>query len=376
MADTKLTGLSAVASRQLTDLAYLVTDPSGSAASKKITIGNLLHRPYYDFVEDFGADPTGAADCSAILEGAWSTIATAGGGVLYCPAGIYLLSRALQDTSVTNAQVKLPKVGTGLIFENTAQVGILTIGAVPIPTSGASTVLPAAGYTVFKSTLAGATGTQPAVIGHPFIGTGNNQNNLSTHWRNLIFQLPPNPTMACLNLGNGQDPHPENVFIHTGALTQATVTQPTHPAAVGIIMNKNNMANMASMRNTIVWGMYAGYEISELLVVGHMVAWSCAIGVRVNWGYHANQIQFLGTYECPTGISAVADSNDKYLSIGLWDVENANGQYQSWQDVANNVDDASNKIKGKTAWHAVDAGVGVTHTLVKNGGTNFATTEL
>lgn len=42
MADTKLTGLSAITAAVGTDIVYVVSDPGGTPASKKITVTNLL----------------------------------------------------------------------------------------------------------------------------------------------------------------------------------------------------------------------------------------------------------------------------------------------------------------------------------------------
>jgi hypothetical protein len=41
MADTKVTGLTAIASPALTDLLYVVADPGGTPASKKATLANV-----------------------------------------------------------------------------------------------------------------------------------------------------------------------------------------------------------------------------------------------------------------------------------------------------------------------------------------------
>ena len=46
MADTKVTGLSENTAPLSTDLAYLVDDPSGTPASNKITLANLLGMGY------------------------------------------------------------------------------------------------------------------------------------------------------------------------------------------------------------------------------------------------------------------------------------------------------------------------------------------
>lgn len=373
-------------SSAIADLVYLLHDPAGTPVNRKIRLDQLIaafeiSRHRWDFVRDFGADASGATDQSLVLQGALQTIADAGGGKLYCPPGVYKISHALQDASVSNAQVILPSIGNGHVFGATsAQVCLVIEGALPAPTDGVSTASPAAGYTYFTSTLTGAALTA-CMIGHPFTGAAiTNSNNLQTVWRNLIFQMPSNPTLSCLNLGNGNDCQIDGVMIFTGNTPQNDVVQPTHNNAAGIILPYNNTASMPSVRNSIVFGMYYGVLISELAQVESLVCWSCYVGVLIYGSYHANRIGFLGTYECPYGIKSapgtIPTHGGIYLTIQLWDIENSNGSYQSWQDSVYNVDDSGNDIHGSFGWHAVDGGFGTTHTLVKNGGTNFSGTEV
>lgn len=44
---------------------------------------------YFDIVADGGADPTGVADCTSIIEAAHVTVAAAGGGIVFYPVGTY-----------------------------------------------------------------------------------------------------------------------------------------------------------------------------------------------------------------------------------------------------------------------------------------------
>ncbi len=105
-----------------------------------------------------------------------------------------------------------------------------------------------------------------------------------------------------------------------------------------------------------------------------MNAESCVVGMEVPAAYHANQITCFGAFEC--GYAIRASGGASYLMIDLFDLENGNGQYASWQDKTYHVDDSNNYIHGRFNWHVVDATAGVTHTFTKNSATNFVGTEV
>lgn len=333
------------------------------------TYENALGR--YDFVRDFAGDATGATDNSAKLTSALSTLVTAGGGRLYFPPGTYKFSGALQDTSSANAQVLLPTIANSGSPATGQQITIVMEGCLPPPSSGESSVIPTGpGYTIFKSTLTGGSGTAAFVS-----GPHATRNNLHLEFRNIIVQLPANPSLIGLNFGWQQDVIVENVMIHCGAVKFADVTQPTNSNAIGLVLPQNNYSANVKCSNVMIWGMYEGLRLGELLTMGDRIGLcSCAIGMRVDFSYHPNIIHSMSLLECPIGIQSISSSTTS-LVIHSLDIENANGQYQSWQDAVYHVDDSSNRITGKVSWHAVDAAVGVSHTFTKNGGTGFVATE-
>ncbi len=369
MADAKLTSLTVIdgASAGPNDIVYLVHNPGSTQLSRQITVAQLVaayerSKGRWDFVRDFGADNTGSSDCAGTLTTALNTIATAGGGTLYIPAGnpYYLFSGALQDTSSANAQVPLPFIGTGTPSAS-EQVSIQIVGCVPPPTSGEMNILPRAGYSCFRSTLTGASGTA-AMFAHKSGG----RNNLHTTWENLVFELPPNPTFGCLNLANGQDAILKNLLIHTGALDLGSITQPTHASAQGFILPQvNNSGAGTRADNCIVWGMYDGFKLGEQLLHGSSLSTvACLVAMRVPFAYHANIIESFMSFECPHVIAVDSGPQDAYLKIMLLDIENANGQYASWMNKSEHLDDSTDKLHGSITWHVVDANVGVVATFL------------
>jgi hypothetical protein len=326
----------------------------------------------WNFVADFAADPSGATDMSATMVAAFQTIVDAGGGTLYFPPGIYLLSRPCQDTGAggANAQVPFPTIELNIVGVTTQQPTLRLVGALPPPTSGESSVLPTSGYTVFKSTLTGGSGSASVFANK--VG----RNNLHLEIENFILQLPPDPSVTGWNLADQNDVILKHLLVHSGSLDINGITQPTHLNQFGIVLPQNNHSANTIVMNTMVWGSYTGYKTGELaLLVAGMNAESCVRGVLIAHSHHANIYHSIGLYECAYGLVAAGDG-DAYFDVQLLDFENANGQYKKWQDRVLHIDDPGNHLRGKIRWHAVNAGVGVMHSLSVSGGSHLTIEEI
>lgn len=90
MADTKLTALTAVTGVADAALAYVVVDPSGTPASRKITVAELVGHSTAGQL-----DPTGTTDAAAAIEAAASALDAAGGGILQLPEGTFKIASTL-----------------------------------------------------------------------------------------------------------------------------------------------------------------------------------------------------------------------------------------------------------------------------------------
>lgn len=91
-----------------------------AAGSVARTVQGWIGDQYFS-VEDFGADPTGAVDATTHIQAA-ATAATAAGGTLYFPAGIYLVSGTItaachisgaQASLVTSTDIVVLQLGNG-----------------------------------------------------------------------------------------------------------------------------------------------------------------------------------------------------------------------------------------------------------------------
>jgi hypothetical protein len=77
-------------------VATVISDAVGQPQASAAVPGT----PDWVNVTTYGADPTGAADSTTAFENAISAVATAGGGVIYLPAGTYTISSTLTCTTV------------------------------------------------------------------------------------------------------------------------------------------------------------------------------------------------------------------------------------------------------------------------------------
>jgi len=347
-----------------------ITVAAGTTRVSLIASSDLLQPRTWNFVLDFSGDNAGTTDMAATMANAFSTVVTAGGGTIYFPPGIYLLSRPCQDTGEggANAQVPFPTVELDVFDVSTAQPTLRIVGALPPPTSGESSVLPASGHTVFKSTLTGGTGTASVFANR--VG----RNNLHLAIENIILQLPSDPSVSGWNLADQNDVIARHLLIHSGTLKIMNVVQPTHTNQYAFVMPQNNHSANTIIENIMVWGSYTAYKTGELATVNGAMAESCVRAFLMAFSYHANHYGMLGIYECPYGLVA-AGNGDVYAVIGQLDIENANGQYKSWQNKVYHVDDPKDQLHLNVAWHVVDASVGVSHTFTKNGGRHVLAAE-
>jgi hypothetical protein len=156
----------------------------------------------------------GVTDDTSALQALINLVCASGGGTIYFPPGVYLITGPLQDTSDRNAQLLLPFIPDGDEIINLSFVGALEppqafwTKATTKPTGRA--------YSIIKSTLTGATGTASLIAGTD--GTNDFFNNLTVNLKNLIFEVPADPTFTVINLLSCLQGDISHVLIHPGTL--------------------------------------------------------------------------------------------------------------------------------------------------------------
>jgi hypothetical protein len=339
------------------------------------TYENALGR--WDFVRDFGADPTYTSDNSALLTSALATMAALGGGTLYVPAGRYKFSGALQNTGTDNAQVLIPTVA-----DNTNQVAILIKGALPAPTAfnfTGSYPVQTTGYSTFESTMTGKSGTA-CFLGAADHGSTFQANNLTLRFENMIFAAPANPTFTMLDLRfqYGDGDIFKSVLVRADSVDLTNMTQPTATNSYGVKMPGNNQSAWTNIHGLTVFGYYCGALWGENITGTGFRVWGCHTGIECVYTYHGSYMTDIGIYWCPYGIYGGAGDIGGPLSIQHWDIEHANGGGAAWQNCVADIYDPANYLHGKVyEYLSIEGnGGGNLHIFTKSGGTGFTCTEL
>ena len=91
------------------------TTMASTGTDKKITYSQLNAVDWINVVTQYGADPTGAADRTTAIQNAINAAVTAGGGVVYIPAGTYKIAGNISK-AVTNTPVYIIGAGRWCTF--------------------------------------------------------------------------------------------------------------------------------------------------------------------------------------------------------------------------------------------------------------------
>jgi hypothetical protein len=346
--------------------------------------GGGLPAGWWD-AKDNGMVGDGVTDDTAAFQSLLSTVSAAGGGTIYIPAGEYIIGGALQDTSAANAQIVIPKRDN---TENPATINV--IGALTPPTqfysnSGLATPL---AYTVLKSTLTGASGTAAMIASVPPAGAAvmappitGLYNNTRVNLRDLIFEVPPNPTFTCLNFEKSVSNRFEHVLVYTGSFNYTgtaglpLIAEPTHSNSYGVKVPGNNTGDYVYIEGVQVFGHYTGIKFGELTRCVFAESWACKYGFDFPFTHHASFCDLLLSCGCQTAIIKTG-SGTHYTRIGMLDIEHSNGDGGAWTQTVYDLIDASNELIGDLQFVSIAAGVGNDHTFTKNGGANMLASEV
>lgn len=323
-------------------------------------------------VEDYGAVHNGSTDDTGAIQDAIDAAGAAGGGVVYFPAGIYIITGSLQTANGANGQLLLPSIdcATG------EQIVIKLLGEVPPSASpavlGATFGTPGRGA-ILKSTITGSVGGR-LLDAHGPVGSYEGYSLITVHLENLTFRMPANPVMSAVNLNLVVGVETHNVVIDTGEYLIANVSEPTTATSKGFLSPAINNGAWTKIDGLTVIGFYEGVEVNEHFDGDMIQIWGSKYGLSYQAAPHASYIKRALIVDCPNNIKF--SSGTHYTEIEQLDIERYSGSPAKWFDPIYDIDDANNYGYGKIAWHVVLGGTGVVHTIVKNGGSNIALSEL
>ena len=123
---------------------------SGTAALLKTVLAASTTGIFYNVVA-YGADPTGSADSSAYVQAAVNAAASAGGGVVFVPPGVYLLGTAITAASATS--VFLLGVPGASVLKASGNVSVLSLGGSSCEATAFGIVFDHSSLTATQTTL-------------------------------------------------------------------------------------------------------------------------------------------------------------------------------------------------------------------------------
>ena len=351
----------------------IVTDAAGESVtitqwdSKRSTaqgVADLGGSGDWFNVKSYGAAGNGSTDDTTAVQAALDAAASAGGGVVYFPRGVYVIGGALQDTSRSNSQLLLPRID----YVDTEQITIELRGEFappPIMSVIGATTIPD-GHSIIKGTLNTASGTAPSLIGAwgPS-GTYSNFTNCHVVVRDLTFRMPSNPQLTACNLQYVASVDVDRVIVDCGGYYVQGLTEPTTAASVALrlpaILNGAN----TRLGTVDVIGFYTGYLFGEHTLGENVKAWGCKIAATFVAGDHASYFTRFMAVHCEKVLTA---TGEHYVDFGQLNIEHAT---TGWWVTDYDIDDTSNYLNGDCAWHVVLAGTGSDDTFTVNGAVNM-----
>ena len=318
-------------------------------------------------VTDFGALGDGSTDDTSSIQDAIDAAEAAGGGVVYFPAGVYVVNGALQDTSRSNSQLVMPILHTA----SDEQMSIVLRGeyAPPaIPAISASIPSPVE-QSIIKGTLNSGTGS--LIGGWGPSGSSGDFTNVFLQIENLTIRMPDNPVLTALDLSHMVGIDLDNVCVDTGDYYVGGVTEPTTTTSFGLRCPVNNNGAYTRLGAVNVIGFYKGYEFAEHTVGQQVIAWACKQAfVFTTSTNHASYFVRMMAVHCERVIVATGYHP---VDIAQLNVEHAGS---GWWVTDYDIDDASNYLKGQLRWHVVLASSGPSDVFTVNGATGMCRSQI
>jgi len=344
---------------------------------------------YYN-VESYGAVHDGVTDDTVAIQAAINACVDGGGGTVYFPNGIYIISGALQNgiefldpyteetkTVNYNSQLYIPasyailrKPAIKLLGESGSWRNAYPIGV------------------ILRSTIAGS-GTFPSVIcSRCWLHTYGYVNYTDVLAENISIQVNPfigttGPSVSGFNFLYASHAIIKNcsVGLIPTSLTawsaeRATWTQPTnHVFGIGVGIISDDFGELQGTNS--VWGMYYGFLLGEGINADCLMAYNCYIGLCKLRSVYGAIVRYYTANWCTNLIAAQpetiylgAGKSTLFVSFGIFEVWDGVSHGPSWNDLEDYIVDPNDylfgALNGYTLGHAISPYMSKT-----NGGTNF-----
>lgn len=246
---------------------------------------------------------------------------------LILPLGKIRIAGALQDTSLSNSQIVLPK-RTG------DQLSIRIIGR-GAPTSLVG--IAGAGGTILKSTLASGTG---AMIGCKTSDVFFGRSRLNVWFSDLSFETVANPTITALDMRFIMRLFMRDFRIWTGQA--GGWTEPTTSTSFGVRTPTNNVVSECRLVNGVVSGFYNGLEVNELSYLNNIQEGPSIYSYTFPESIHPILCGRIGTFFSLHGLRFTGKAS---VFIAQYDVERA-AELSQWYSADQHVNDFSESTVG------------------------------
>lgn len=299
-----------LASTSTTGYVWTATDGSGNGSFQAATTGisqsdstfritgtKINFLPWFN-VKDYGAKGDGVTNDQTAIQAAIQAAFDAGGGNVYFPNGIYIVSGAPITSSggvtINNAQLYIP-----LTEDGDNGVSIRLVGQTPpsMEHSGLIDFPQNTSGAIIQSTIVGS-GTTPSILGTAYYSAGfGNFNWTDTYIENLSFRA------RSMTGGVGTDTVNTMSGINFSTLGNCALNQvrvdiqskifySLQPASgtIGIFFPAVNNSAYVSVENTFVSGYETGYRFNEHFTADNIVAAGCVNGLSSDFMNHAANI--------------------------------------------------------------------------------------
>jgi len=321
-------------------------------------------------VKAFGATGDGITDDTVAIQTGINAVVTAGGGVLYFPNGIYIISGALQTNIATvnyKSQLYIPQDSM-----TAGRVHISLVGEIPpnfFQSAGIGSATPPVTGVILKSTLVSSTSLSYVIASKGLAANYGSENYNDCSIENIQIRVAVDGSSRVTLGGIGFRDAINAIIRNVSVFPDINLVNSGIPQnnCVGIAMPKENCEHMNIVENCNVGGMESGYWIGEHTSLQNTVANSCKYGYNFGRNYHHARTSRIAAYWC---INDIYISGESYMKVdGL---QSEWKQAGKWYDSGYTILDPNNYGHGEIHYSIVEANVGFNNAkFTKSGGANL-----
>jgi hypothetical protein len=332
------------------------------------TAGDLYYASQYGIVPD-------SEDNTDALQALLNTIALLerNAVIVFEDTGPYEFGGLVQDATRSNCIIKFPTVGIlGQQYTITLRGGQ---GRMTFSPSAYSTIPLPAGTRIRCSTNSGGAAGPAFIGGIGPIGDNVNDNTFCcAGFENLIFLMPQNPALTCLNLDYFTNTFFKDCCVIAGNSQAVFETiAPTTATSYGVKQPRFNSGINQRVEGVLnILGFYNGIRVGEGALIQDLGVWSCRNGMVYDDSHGNSRIMRVIIGWCPTSIQINAEHP---LIIDEYDCERWTAA--AWYTFVRDINDPTNVGRGELRYRTVIAGVGHSPgTFTVNGAANIYIREM